>query len=341
MTKKNKTGAMRWYQRDPQAFHTATIGWDEGLKGAYSTIIDLLYMTRGRLPDEAAYISVHIGCSKNKWTGTYRKQLLEREKIVLNDGYFTNSKATEVIIDAGYEVAEIKTSPKHSENIRKTLAKSGDVLPNFDSKSSTFKGDIVLPEEKRREENKDNPNGLCKSDTKKHVDEVVTAYGKLAANYAQPKIAKLTPARRKLIEARLKDADGNPEQILTVLRKVAKSSFCQGHGETGWVAGFDFIFKPASYLKILEGNYDDKTNSNRSGKNSNAGGNRSGAKGFGSTIERWAEEERQEFDDGLIDITPSAGRTGGAGRGSIGGSVEENGSGDVRRLGGAGLDDAG
>ena len=330
MTKKSKTGVMRWYQRDPQAFHTATIGWDEGLKGAYSTILDLLYMTRGRLPDEAPYISVHIGCSKNKWTGTYRKQLLERGNIVLKDGYFTNSKASEVIIEAGYEVAGIKTSPKVSENLGKTLAKSDDVLPNFDSKNSTFVGNIVTPEDKRREEKIYNPIGLSR--------ETDLIDGKTDGEKTEKPKPKKPRSRATALPP-----DWHPEPISPELKsklQMTKAEYvhelskfkdhaeANGRTQKSWQAAW------RTWLQSPYGTYGQRI------KNPNTGRNGSQSKGLAGAVERWLEEEQGQFDNGMVDVTPRHERSGGDGGELFDGRDGENGQVDVRKLGGAGIIDA-
>lgn len=44
------------------------------------------------------------------------------------------------------------------------------------------------------------------------------------------------------------------------IRTVAKSAFCNGAGEKGWTASFDWLLRPDSLTKILEGAYDEKPN---------------------------------------------------------------------------------
>lgn len=47
-----------------------------------------------------------------------------------------------------------------------------------------------------------------------------------------------------------------------VVKRIAASSFCRGEvdsrdGRKPWVAGFDFLVKPETHVKVLEGRYDD------------------------------------------------------------------------------------
>ena len=45
------------------------------------------------------------------------------------------------------------------------------------------------------------------------------------------------------------------ESIQTVIQKTRDSPFLQGDNKENWTASFDWIFKPANFLKILENNF--------------------------------------------------------------------------------------
>jgi uncharacterized protein YdaU (DUF1376 family) len=82
-----------YYKRFPRDFIEGTIGMPFELKGAYSMLLDLIYMQGGELPDEPRYISGLLGCSSKQWT-YFRKALLERGKIEARDGFLVNNRAT-------------------------------------------------------------------------------------------------------------------------------------------------------------------------------------------------------------------------------------------------------
>jgi hypothetical protein len=74
-----------------------------------------------------------------------------------------------------------------------------------------------------------------------------------------PKARELTPKRIKSIKQRLaEEPDMNTWSL--VINKMAKSDFCNGNGSTGWKADFDFLLKPDTRAKVLEGKYDNKKN---------------------------------------------------------------------------------
>ena len=93
--------------------------------------------------------------------------------------------------------------------------------------------------------------GKEKGKEKVQVQDVFRAYNLFADKYSIPKIQKLTDARKKLVSARLK----NPEDLKKVFEKISNSDFLLN----GSFVSFDWIFKQQNFLKILEGNYDNKT----------------------------------------------------------------------------------
>lgn len=92
---KVKTGAVKdsWYKRNPRDFYEATRNLTLEQRGAYSDIIDLLYMRGGSLPDDPKWMSHALHISPRKWK-PIRTALLDAGKIQLNDGQIVNSRVT-------------------------------------------------------------------------------------------------------------------------------------------------------------------------------------------------------------------------------------------------------
>lgn len=73
-----------------------------------------------------------------------------------------------------------------------------------------------------------------------------------------PKVLKLTVKRVKLVNARLKEY--SIDDITKVFEKAERSEFLK-HGSGTWKgADFEWILNTNNFLKIMEGNYDNKTN---------------------------------------------------------------------------------
>ncbi|NLJ37636.1 MAG: hypothetical protein GX432_02615 [Candidatus Atribacteria bacterium] len=47
--------------------------------------------------------------------------------------------------------------------------------------------------------------------------------------------------------------------MISVLRMAGESDFLNGKSEKGWKANFEWIMRPENFIKIMEGNYENKT----------------------------------------------------------------------------------
>jgi hypothetical protein len=71
-----------------------------------------------------------------------------------------------------------------------------------------------------------------------------------------PSITAITPKRKQAINARVREH--GQEAVYEMLKKAGRSCFLSGQNKNGWVASFDWIFRPNNFVKVLEGNYEDK-----------------------------------------------------------------------------------
>ncbi|MES2355590.1 MAG: hypothetical protein V4568_14570 [Pseudomonadota bacterium] len=72
-----------------------------------------------------------------------------------------------------------------------------------------------------------------------------------------PKITKATDKRAKAIKARLSETP-SLDYWRDIVVRIAASKFCQGENDRGWKATFDFLVKPDTHIKTLEGQYDER-----------------------------------------------------------------------------------
>jgi hypothetical protein len=70
----------------------------------------------------------------------------------------------------------------------------------------------------------------------------------------QPRWKETSKARKAKADSRWKERDDWPE----VVKRIAASSFCRGTNDRGWVADPDWLLKPDTATKVLEGKYDDR-----------------------------------------------------------------------------------
>jgi hypothetical protein len=90
------------------------------------------------------------------------------------------------------------------------------------------------------------------------------------------KVVKTNSSRNKKIQAIFDQL--TEDEWRKVVQKIASSSFCLGKNTQGWKATFDWLIQPQTYLKVLEGKYDDR------------------AKPTGFNQQRSTNEQSNEFD---------------------------------------------
>lgn len=72
-----------------------------------------------------------------------------------------------------------------------------------------------------------------------------------------PKVKGLSSSRIRQADARWRE---NPSEIywIGIIEKIADSNFCNGANDRGWLGNFDFMIRPETHLKALEGAYDNR-----------------------------------------------------------------------------------
>jgi uncharacterized protein YdaU (DUF1376 family) len=92
-------GTLKWYQRDP---HAALAGMNQLTleeRGAYNTVLDLIYMADGALPDEPAAVCRWLGTNSRRWR-RIRSTLIKKQKLYVLGGCLRNERADRVIATA-------------------------------------------------------------------------------------------------------------------------------------------------------------------------------------------------------------------------------------------------
>ena len=118
------------------------------------------------------------------------------------------------------------------------------------------------------------------NDNERIVDESSTNRGRIVPDYEKilnlyneccpslPKVTKITDARKKLINARLKDY--TEEDLEKAFKEAEASDFLTGRNGKWGGASFDWVMNTNNIVKILEGNYKNKPEK-RNGFDANKG----------------------------------------------------------------------
>lgn len=110
------------------------------------------------------------------------------------------------------------------------------------------------------------------------VSDAVKLYNEAADRCGLSRAQKATDKRRKAIKARLSEC-GGIDGWRVALEKMEASSFCRGE-KTDWRANIDFLCQQSSFVKLMEGAYDDTRPAGRRNGHATQSPPRTGAPGF-------------------------------------------------------------
>jgi len=129
------------------------------------------------------------------------------------------------------------------------------------------------------------------------ISEAIELWNQTAARAGFTKAKIVNQRRRTAIKARLAEC-GGLDGWKAALAKAEASSFCRGGGSSGWVIDLDALTQAKTFTKLMEGSYDDRSQSHnfRTGRSSRHHG--CGARGFDAFVAGMAHVARQR---GLTD----------------------------------------
>jgi len=114
-----------------------------------------------------------------------------------------------------------------------------------------------------------NNNIHVKNEFSQACEDIKNKWVKIAYEFdLSGKQLKITNNRKRAINNLLKEY--SLEEMLKAMRKIRTSNFLQGNNKTGWQISFDWFTNKSNFLKVLEGNYDDKVNSEIKNNNTHA-----------------------------------------------------------------------
>lgn len=123
----------------------------------------------------------------------------------------------------------------------------------------------MLPEcytEKEKEREKD-----IEIDKRERINyqEIVDLYNNTCVSF--PRVVSISENRKKAIRARLKTYC--VEDLKKLFEIAEKSDFLKGKNDRNWTATFDWMLKDSNLAKILEGNYNNRTEKQQQKPNKN------------------------------------------------------------------------
>ena len=169
--------------------------------------------------------------------------------VTANDSTNYNDKKidTDKVTDKVSDKVTDKVTDKVSDNIIKN---NKEYIKNNIKKIST---NVDIKES--RNQNEIDFEKLCELWNQQMTDN----------NCTIPQIQRITDRRKQAVLSRLREF--SKDEILKVIENCARSDFLNGRNNRNFIASFDWAFLPNNFIKILEGNYNNKFENNPSYQN--------------------------------------------------------------------------
>ena len=255
-------GKLFWYKRDPDAALGGMMGLTLEERGAYNTVLDLIYSRADQLPDDDRFLAGWCNCDLRVWR-RLKARLLELGKITIEGGMIRNSRATSGVhealsrVEVKAEAARArwaKSKPETSEN--NNLADAQAPIVHMTSTTTT-----------RSKEESSSPARAREAE-----DAAFTAWQEAATAHGWPDAQFLNSTRRYAIGARLAEC-GGLDGWRQALAKAADSKFIIGQdGKPQRWFDLDWLLKPANFIRLYEGRYAERHAPQPAGQNQGPSG---------------------------------------------------------------------
>lgn len=119
--------------------------------------------------------------------------------------------------------------------------------------------------------------------------EIVAAFNSICTDL--PRVIQITDARKTAIKNRIKEAGGK-DQLIELFKTVHQNDFLSGRSGN-WKASFDWIMKAGNFVKIREGNYQNRA---ANGRNQN-GSQKAIEEGTREWLMKYHPEELEKLEE--------------------------------------------
>lgn len=120
-------GKLRWYKRDPVAALDGMSNLTLEERGAYNTVLDLIYARDGAVDDDDRFIAGWLRCDIRVWR-RIRARLIDLRKLYVAEGMLRNSRADEEVDRGLSMVASASEAGKASARKRDAAHRNNNQL---------------------------------------------------------------------------------------------------------------------------------------------------------------------------------------------------------------------
>jgi uncharacterized protein YdaU (DUF1376 family) len=146
-------GSLKWYKRDPRAALTGMMGLTLEERGAYTTVLDLIYCHDGELIDNPREICNWLNCNIRTWK-RIRARLMDLGKLYVHAGCLRNERADHEV-SYGQSLAKLSLEKARkrwaTHNEIKRLSDAGAMLSTTTKKVSLSANIVPIPKKDTRE----------------------------------------------------------------------------------------------------------------------------------------------------------------------------------------------
>nr|DAI69400.1 MAG TPA: hypothetical protein [Caudoviricetes sp.] len=192
----------------------------------------------------------------------YLESILDNIRLTINENRAKQEAFIKLQKEKGRKSAESRKKKNLTAvNIGSTETTNNKNKNKKENNISSSEEEAMSAETADPETESDGKILIVKSDEEKEDREYCNKVAKYFNEQMQGKqvkqIMKLSQKRKSHIIARTKEF--GKQAVAIVIQKTAASKFLNGDNSRGFLASFDWIFRPNNFTKIYEGNYDDRT----------------------------------------------------------------------------------
>lgn len=253
-----------WFKFYPSDWLNGTRGLTLEERGAYMTIIALMYDQQGAIPDDERWMCGALDCDVRVWR-RLRDKLCRYGKITPNtDGFLVNRRVLEEVRSAEL-LAEVRRKSGRSGGQQSGISRAMTLKTKGRREANA--SDVLLYA-RASSESEDIPSSEAKASSEGSIAlvaskrddlrEAVEAWDEAAQRQGWPKIAKLAPARRQMIAARLREHGLETWRAMVV--RLASLEWANDPSKrdpkhANWKPHIDWFAKASVFLKLVEGAY--------------------------------------------------------------------------------------
>ena len=243
-----------------------------------------LFINRGE-------VAISIGKLAERWNHSIRHcrtiigWLIKTERIqvrtdkqltiikIINYDKYQCTTTTDKVSDKVSDKVDFDVTTNDSTNYNENKLDTDKVTDKVSDKVTDKVSDNIIKNNK--EYIKNNIKKIStKEDIKESRNQIEIDFEKLCELWNQqmiensctiPQIQRITDRRKQAVLSRLREF--SKDDILKIIENCARSDFLNGRNNRNFIASFDWAFLPNNFIKILEGNYNNKFENNPSYQN--------------------------------------------------------------------------